>query len=1073
MGHAVDQNLFTLLQQDVAELIDLLKKSEAARSPCQESQVQQGISEAQVTPSLDALQIRIGEHSEKFQRQEMPEEEIRVATLNLEKENKEILDKLVSIQGLLSVKLQGMEKDLTETSEKVKELEQESIQMKKDITCLYNSQEPYSVRPLDVNSCRNTLAGHYQRNARVPTSVWSSRCTVDIHEIYTRLSWVKQEQSQQNPSGNAQSKLQHYTDIFTQNRYGALPKRILVQGMPGIGKSTFVKKLAVDWAELNAGEGCGKGRDALRKFEIVVVINLREVSHCSSLRDALRSSYIFPLGEGRQLDDLLDYIVNYQEKVLLVFDGYDEYRCGRNSELFQIFRGNSIRNCCVMVTSRLSKAGDLLEYSDTRAEITGFNLKDRKLFMKRILGTEEEAERLYAHLQTCNLVDEARVPILLLFFSTLWKTGKSSSFSRKRTELYVAIAQCIIDYGEGRCTPPRFGKVDDYTDILAAIGKVALESLLEDDLLFEYHRLSDAVLCEKSTILGFLQIIDCVESLRPAGMVSFIHKSIQEFLAAWYITHRCIPNGTLFGSDRQALTFEDCESLDNVFQFVCGLSNKGAEKVFQQLQSLRVSDPTLDISKTVPCFLSEPVSPCVTVATKQKRFQDLVFNSFRECKSQTELLKLCFDCTGGTIFVPGELSELGIPKVHDITQVSNSGVFIFDDPSPQVLQRSLNLLGCVEIPLRLAENSQSLQIDDVLRKIVAAGEDQCGFTSVLAFQNGEICFFITELYLHCDDHARLLAQIASKPVQSCLADCLPRESCLKFLRCLRCYNQGTKETMKDVGAMVAACNQLTRIETEHTNDSVCDLLEQVRNPNACCLEIGYYRGRLWLHSEGGGSCTLTSDGIVRLANLLPRFPNTTILSLRLPGCDPTAVDKLVPNIAHTLKLLELCEVCLTPEAAAHLGRSIPEMGSLRILQLSSGEVVEQQCEQLKLLFRGFKQPSSLGKVVLKGFRVTSGVSSFTDSLRFLPHLKVLHLKDLSMDEQDLSALVRNFQFIGNLKMLNLKGNSFGCGVRSIVEHIHHLPMLQFLVISRTECLEEDWNYVAESLKTIHPKLNVS
>ena len=140
MGHAVDQNIFTLLQQDVAELIDLLKKSEAAQSPGQESQVQQGISEAQVTPSMDALQIRIEGHSERFQGQEMPEEEIRVATLNLVKENKKILAKLVSIEGLLSVKLQGMEKDLTETSEKVKELEQENIQMKKDITCLYNRQ---------------------------------------------------------------------------------------------------------------------------------------------------------------------------------------------------------------------------------------------------------------------------------------------------------------------------------------------------------------------------------------------------------------------------------------------------------------------------------------------------------------------------------------------------------------------------------------------------------------------------------------------------------------------------------------------------------------------------------------------------------------------------------------------------------------------------------------------------------------------------------------------------------------------------------------------------------------------
>ena len=94
-----------------------------------------------------------------------------------------------------------------------------NVPFKANTSVFIASSEPCPVRLFDVNSCRNTLAGHYQRNARVPTSVWSSRCTVDIHEIYTRLSWVKQEQSQQNPSRNAQSNLKHYTDIFAQNRY--------------------------------------------------------------------------------------------------------------------------------------------------------------------------------------------------------------------------------------------------------------------------------------------------------------------------------------------------------------------------------------------------------------------------------------------------------------------------------------------------------------------------------------------------------------------------------------------------------------------------------------------------------------------------------------------------------------------------------------------------------------------------------------------------------------------------------------------------------------------------------------
>ena len=928
-----------------------------------------------------------------------------------------------------------------------------------------------SERSFDTKACQDTLGEHYQSNAKVPNSVWSTRCNVDIHKIYTRLSWVREEQ---NASWSTRSKLSHYKDVFTENKYGVRPKRILVQGMAGIGKSTFVKKLAVDWAARNAEEGSDKWNDALKKFELVVIINLREVSRCGSLRDALTNSYIFPMEDAKQVDYLLDYIAKNQEKVLLVFDGYDEYRCGRNSELYQIFRGNSLRNCCVMVTTRPSKADDLLEYAELRAEITGFNREDRKLFMKRILGSETEARCLYAHLEKSNLIDQAKVPILLLFFCTLWKKGKSSGFPRDKTELYLAIVQCILDYGEGKCSPPRFRKVRDYTEILAEMGKVALEGLLEDDLLFEYHRLSDVVRCEKSTLFGFLQIIECTESIRPAGMVSFIHKSIQEFLAAWYITHGCVPKGILFEAEEQCRSLEDCKALDNVFQFVCGLSNKGAEKIFQHLQSVRISDPSLDMSKTAPDFESESVSSCSTVTAKQKRFQEFVFNSFRECQSKLELLDLCFDCTGGIIFVPGELSELGIPKVEDVTQVRHSGAFIFDEHSPRVLQQALQLLGCLKIPLKLTEHSQSFQIGELLRKILSVGDDQCGFTSILEFQNGQIRFFITDLYLHCEKHAKLVTEIASRPVQSCPSEVVSQESSFTFLRCLRCYDLATNQTLKDVGSIVESCLLLEKIETEHVNDCICDILEQVRNPGACRLDIGYYGGRLWLHSEGRGSCTMSSGGMVRLASLLPRFPNTVILSLRFPGCTIAAANTLVANITHrTIKLLELRDICLSLEAATQLGRSIAEMPALQILQLSAAEGNDQQHEQLNLLFDGLKQVSPLEKITLNGFRGNGGLSSFTNCLRFLPSLKVLHLKDLKMDEQDLCGLVENFRFVTNLKMLNLKGNSLGRAVRSIVPHIHHLPMLQFLVISRTQFLEEDWNYVAESLKQINPKLSVS
>ena len=77
----------------------------------------------------------------------------------------------------------------------------------------------------------------------MPTSVWSKKSAVNIHEIYTRLSWVKEEQS---PAGSSRAVLNHYTDVLTENKNGLPSNRILVQGETGIGKSTFVKKLAMD-----------------------------------------------------------------------------------------------------------------------------------------------------------------------------------------------------------------------------------------------------------------------------------------------------------------------------------------------------------------------------------------------------------------------------------------------------------------------------------------------------------------------------------------------------------------------------------------------------------------------------------------------------------------------------------------------------------------------------------------------------------------------------------------------------------------------------------------------------------
>ena len=104
------------------------------------------------------------------------------------------------------------------------------------------SSDPSLADTFDVKICTKKLAEHYQKTAKVPTTAWSSVLQVDLEQIYTRLSWVKEEQT---TAGSSQKELSHYTEIFTEKT-----KRILVKGETGIGKTTFVKKLLVDWSNL-------------------------------------------------------------------------------------------------------------------------------------------------------------------------------------------------------------------------------------------------------------------------------------------------------------------------------------------------------------------------------------------------------------------------------------------------------------------------------------------------------------------------------------------------------------------------------------------------------------------------------------------------------------------------------------------------------------------------------------------------------------------------------------------------------------------------------------------------------
>ena len=861
----------------------------------------------------------------------------------------------------------------------------------------------------------------------MPTSVWSKKSVVDIHQIYTRLSWVKEEQT---PTGTTQSELKHYSDLFTANKNGVIPKRILVQGQTGIGKSTFVKKLLVDWVEVNKAAGDEQAA-VLKNFELVVAVNLKEVSKCQSLKDVIRLSNVFAKEDKYMTEGLVDYISNNQEKVLLIFDGYDEYRSGRYSEIYEIFSGNSLRNCCILITTRISKADELRGGEDLHAEITGFSKVDRRDFIRRFLSSDE-VSKLEDLLYERQLGELAKVPLLLLFFCLLWRKGQSKSFPKSKTKLYVDIVQFVLNHSHSKKTgdetkTKQYVKLNFFKEILSEIGKVALQSLLKDDHLFEYSQLSDSVRCDESVFIGLLQITEYSETLQPVGMVSFIHKSIQEFLAAWYITYRCIPEGGNLGEI--GVKLEECLDVQNVFQFMCGLSDDGALAALRHFKSVRISDPSLDLSKAIPHGGNKTDVPLNVVTNRQWKFNYLVLNAFDEVESKAELSRICLDCVGSVL-----LSSLGtrpLPKELLIKATDTNSFSLIIRKVGESLNKIVKIL--------VSKSSKAFNVADFLEKFENSSRlslCRCCFASILCFRNGQLYFYITDLVLSCLPHARLFTDKLNFAMLS---------SALHSLRKL----------------------ELSLPGTEYLNDAICHFLEQVSNPHRCYIFIE----RCFL--------TLTSEGAVKFASLLPKLQKVDCLYLHLAECSAEAVLTLVAAMKHeSLKVLELSEITLTPAVVESLSQSLRELTALHKLRMnvSSGcniclniaQVYRLSFETLTItrLSDVFKHKPVAG-VELKAFKLTSTLADALGQLLLelsaLITLSVSSLNECSDEAATKLVAAIKHKTLENLELSEI--NLTSAATEALGQLLPELSALRTLSLGfLTECSDEAVTKLVASIK---------
>ena len=403
---------------------------------------------------------------------------------------------------------------------------------------------------------------------------WDPDNTVHINGIHIPLTFL---QDHRKPDGTTKKKLGDSSEVFEGDEHHPIRRRILVYGRPGIGKSTFTQKVAVDWAN-------GR-KKILEKFNLLLLIRLRDVCGISDLCTMLKTAELLSADDPMAVNNLCEYVRQNQEKVLLILDGYDEYSGGKSSLIHQIWRGSQLRDCCVMITTRPVKEDELRVPSHAQFELNGFDSwEQKKQFASKILPDEEDVKGLLEYLEEHDLEEMAEIPLLLLMLCLLWKK-KKPQLPTSRGEIYVEFIQTLLDHMATKDSDnvATDKSIDEYQEALCKIGKLAFNALLEDRLYVNFSKFPRGDLFEKLIHVGFFQVSKR-SAFNREKIVYFLRKSVQEFLAAWFINQelKVKKNETVTCLSRMD-SFEKSRKIAEALKFVCELSPDAVGIVFDHL----------------------------------------------------------------------------------------------------------------------------------------------------------------------------------------------------------------------------------------------------------------------------------------------------------------------------------------------------------------------------------------------------------------------------------------------------------------------------------------------------------
>ena len=320
-------------------------------------------------------------------------------------------------------------------------------------------------------------------------------------------------------------------------------KIILIRGVPGIGKTILSKEIAYQWAD----------NKLLSDTEIVLMLFLRDpgITKIKELKDLVHYFYGFSKDRIDISTICAQHLLQMEGiNVTIILDGLDEIppKVIDNTYIRLLLDRKALPCCRIVVTSRPAVSIIFQSKVDIEAEILGFTDENINIFIQNELK-EDKQKKLTDYLkQNRNLYHLCYIPFILSVLVCVAR--EYDELPSNRVEVYKQFVVFTISR-----FLKRFEHSDHAISIIDELPENYKSYLLElCKYAFNALEIDQVVFTRKDITKDFPKLANAPETLYGLGLLNavkyfimadnsdhcisynFLHKSIQEFLAALYVT---------------------------------------------------------------------------------------------------------------------------------------------------------------------------------------------------------------------------------------------------------------------------------------------------------------------------------------------------------------------------------------------------------------------------------------------------------------------------------------------------------------------------------------------------------